>query len=386
MIGVGQHRQVQRLTRYIISADPMQRTAFLAILISMVTTQYAVWALLMYQWPYAHQYLNPDVIGRYMPIGFGFVAGSLGFYLLARWLTGSGYRRLQSALQTGIAIFYVFNMCFFGYLIGSMSMAAGAVFLGSPIFGLFLLEGRAIYIGLAVALVTLLLLGMLSAHGVIEYAPLLLNGVEPETSSFWFWSMMFFILPYWLVVCGLCDFIIKHLRQREADIRYLAEHDALTHLYNRHYLDSRIGGVMQRCAQRQQVISVLLLDLDHFKQINDQFGHLSGDQVLTNTARTLEENMRPTDILCRFGGEEFLILLLDTQEADALKIAERIRLRLSEMVLHDAQGMRIPVSASIGLVSCLPIENTAFNHLVGLADQALYQAKAAGRNRVVVYR
>lgn len=379
-------QRLNRLANFIVSATPMQRTAFLTVLISAVSIQYGVWALVMFQWSYAHQFVDPMVIGKYLPIGAGLILFSTLSYLFCRAMESCRSARWQFLIQLVIAVFYTLNMLFFGYLIGSLSMAAGAVLMGSPIFGFFLLDRKAIYIALAVGLCTITASALFSIHGVIPYAPLLIYQGDITTTSFWFWSMMFFIIPYWFVVCVLCDFIIKSWRQREADVRYLAERDPLTGLHNRHYLDHHIPLLLKAVIARQQMLSIVVIDLDHFKKINDQFGHLWGDKVLQATAQVLKQNIRKTDIVGRFGGEEFILVLPDTYEIEALSIAERIRYQLESLTLHDDQGRNIPVSGSLGLVAKQPTTQNAFNTLVHLADLALYQAKANGRNQVQIYQ
>lgn len=379
-------QRINRVADFIVSATPMQRTAFLTVLISAVSIQYGVWALVMFQWSYAHQFIDPMVIGRYLPVGFCLIFLSALSYLFCRSMERCRSDQWLFFIQTSIAVFYTLNMLFFGYLIGSLSMAAGAVLMGSPIFGFFLLDRKAIYIALAVGLCTITASALSSIYGLIAYAPLLIYQGDITTTSFWFWSMMFFILPYWLVVCVLCDFIIKSWRQREADVRYLAERDPLTGLHNRHYLDQHIPVLLKDVVEQQQMLSIVVIDLDHFKKINDQFGHLWGDQVLRATAQVLKQNIRKTDIVGRFGGEEFILVLPNTYETEALSIAERIRYQLESLSLQDDQGRPIPVSGSFGLVTKQPAAHSAFNTLVHLADLALYQAKANGRNQVQIYQ
>jgi diguanylate cyclase (GGDEF)-like protein len=375
-------RQIDHLINFIICANPIQRSAFLTILVFIVTTQYCFWALAMYYWPVAHQYLDRDVIGQFIPVGAGLVVGCLFFYVICRMLSQNTQPTVQFLIQTLIAIYYTLDMLFFGYLIGSMSMAAGAVLLGSPIFGLFLLESRAIYIALTVGIVTIVTLCSLSVYGIIPYAPVLIHSHPNDTSSFWLWSMMFFILPYWFIVCFLCDLIIKKLRQREADVRYMAEHDQLTGLMNRHSIDYHVKRIF---SDYGHLCAVVLLDLDHFKQINDQFGHPCGDHVLKITAQVLMANVRKQDIVGRFGGEEFIILMEDTGLDEAETIAERIRKGLHDLQERHQDGRPIPISASFGVTSVFSGPDTHFEQLVQQADHALYQAKQQGRNRVCRY-
>ncbi len=364
---------------YILAANPIARSAFLMFLINIVTLQYAAWAAFVLYWQPAHQYINPNIIGQFIPIASVIIITSLGLYCLCRYLTDTQSKKTQIIIQHIVASFYTIDMLFFGYLIGSMSMAAGAVLLGSPIFGLFLLDSKAIYTALLIAISMIMILCLLSVIGLIQYAPLLKNAIHVESSAFWFTSMMFFIIPYWIVVCLLCDMIIKTLRQREKDIRYLAEHDKLTGLWNRHSIDQHAHRMFEPYGRMSALI---LLDLDHFKRINDKFGHPCGDYVLRIAAQTIVQSTRKQDIVGRFGGEEFIILMEDTVLEEATAIAERIRGQLAALQEQHSDGSIIPISASLGVTATFSGPETQFEHMVSLADEALYKAKAAGRNQV----
>jgi diguanylate cyclase (GGDEF)-like protein len=377
-----QYQWLQRFLAHLLQANPIQRSAFLMLLITIITLQYISWALLMFYWPTATQYIRTDVIAQHIPVGIGLLLGCLCLYLFCRYHSKNPSRPLQITLQTIVAIYYSVDMHFFGYLIGSMSMAAGAVILGSPIFGLFLLEGRAIYTALVFGLLLLLLLGSLYSLNLLTYAPLLISNSTDTASFFWFGSMMFFIMPYWIVVCLLCDIMIKNFRKREAEMRYFAEHDQLTSLNNRHSIDQYAKDIFEK---NQKSCVIILLDLDHFKQINDQFGHPTGDLVLRHTAELLLNTVRLDDIVGRFGGEEFIILMTDTSLNVAMHIAERIRLSIAALSLQHTDGTPIIVQASLGLASSEKNPSLSFEQLIHEADIALYQAKRNGRNQVQAY-
>jgi diguanylate cyclase (GGDEF)-like protein len=127
-----------------------------------------------------------------------------------------------------------------------------------------------------------------------------------------------------------------------------------------------------------------MLDIDHFKTINDTYGHGVGDGVLQAVARTVTDSIRASDLLFRYGGEEFLVLLADTDEEGAAQLAERIRTALERCICLPGDGLTIRLTASLG-VACLHREESK-DALVQHADQALYRAKAGGRNRVAVHR
>ncbi|RVV98806.1 diguanylate cyclase [Mesobaculum littorinae] len=179
-------------------------------------------------------------------------------------------------------------------------------------------------------------------------------------------------------------------RKREADRLQLAFDtglklaalDPLTGLYNRRYAENHLAGVVDRARRMQQSFSVLMLDLDNFKRVNDRYGHGGGDAVLCETALRLRDDLRGPDLLARIGGEEFLIVLPDCGRAEAEPIADRIRARLSQSPVALPNGGAITVTASIGLAESDGTESST--SVIARADAALYRAKSGGRNRVQV--
>jgi diguanylate cyclase (GGDEF)-like protein len=158
-----------------------------------------------------------------------------------------------------------------------------------------------------------------------------------------------------------------------------ANRDPLTGLYNRRYLDVTITRELDRCKREGQTLSLMLIDVDHFKQINDLHGHPAGDEVLKKLALMLQT--RSTDVVCRYGGEEFLLLLPNMSQTMALARAEQFRKNFEATVfLFGTQQVQVTVSAGI---ASYPGQGLTPDALIRAADQALYQAKALGRNRVV---
>jgi two-component system, cell cycle response regulator len=158
--------------------------------------------------------------------------------------------------------------------------------------------------------------------------------------------------------------------------------DPLTGLYNRAYLLNQIGVLAERSASQGIGLAVLMLDIDHFKQINDRYGHLAGDDVLRQVAAVIRESTRSEDLVARFGGEEFVVVLPVSVPDLAADRAERIRSNLAERTVM-AEGTGIRVTASIGLAFAPAGRSRNEMALIMTADEALYRAKADGRNRVV---
>ncbi len=172
------------------------------------------------------------------------------------------------------------------------------------------------------------------------------------------------------------------LQQQQQALQTLAERDTLTGLYNRRKFIQIAEQELARTARMPAATSLLVVDLDHFKRINDQFGHPAGDAVLQHAATLLAGHVRSTDTVARLGGEEFIVLMPHTPTEGALALAEKLRLALRGNTL-DWQGQCICVTASVGVSSACVGAHASFEALYSAADQALYAAKNQGRDRVV---
>ena len=162
----------------------------------------------------------------------------------------------------------------------------------------------------------------------------------------------------------------------------LAITDGLTGLYLRRFFNQRFEEEISRFREHGTSFSLLILDLDHFKRINDRMGHLAGDQILAQVGETLRKEARVADLLCRFGGEEFAVILPNTNIEGALVMAERIRSRVEQReFIANTESLHLTISG--GISEC-PRHSTDMNKLIKLTDAALYMAKRNGRNRVVV--
>jgi two-component system cell cycle response regulator len=159
--------------------------------------------------------------------------------------------------------------------------------------------------------------------------------------------------------------------------------DALTGLHNRRYMESHLGTLVEQSALRGKPISILVLDIDFFKAINDSHGHAAGDDVLKEFSRRLKKAVRGIDLACRYGGEEFVVVMPDTDIGVATMVAERLRRRIASEPFPINQNSRtVQATISIGIAAMQSCEDNAAD-IVKRADQALYRAKRDGRNRVV---
>ncbi|WP_458524485.1 GGDEF domain-containing protein [Onishia taeanensis] len=173
---------------------------------------------------------------------------------------------------------------------------------------------------------------------------------------------------------------VAHRQSLEAQLRGLAERDALTGLANRRHFMMRAQALLQDARDGQAPFTLCMLDVDHFKTINDTWGHSHGDRVLTAIAHACQQSLRPQDVIGRFGGEEFVVALPDTRLDEARAIAERLRSKIATLTLEGATH-EPPLTITIG-ISAAHAEETDLDALIRRADQALYVGKRTGRNRV----
>jgi two-component system cell cycle response regulator len=159
--------------------------------------------------------------------------------------------------------------------------------------------------------------------------------------------------------------------------------DALTGLFNRRYMESHLGSLIEQAIARGKPLTALVIDIDYFKSINDTHGHDAGDDVLREFALRIKRSIRGIDLACRCGGEEFVVVMPETDMAVAAMVAERLRRRIAADAFAIQQGAgNVPVTISIGIAALRGKDDNAAA-LVKRADQALYRAKRDGRNRVV---
>ena len=221
--------------------------------------------------------------------------------------------------------------------------------------------------------------------------PLIIMVAEAEQDIYAAWrrramTIGSLMVAFSLAFVALSFMLGAQLRRRmraESELKLLARTDGLTGLNNRRTLGEILDQEWRRARHTRSMFSLLFVDIDRFKAYNDTYGHLAGDDALAAVARCIGDNIRrPTDSAARYGGEEFIVVLPGTPPAGAVQIAEQIREAISELAIEHAGSEYGRVTASIGMASWAPEQDSDVSAVIRAADEALYNAKATGRNRV----
>lgn len=222
--------------------------------------------------------------------------------------------------------------------------------------------------------------------GIISY--FFYNTITKDKSD-----ILFVILP---LITGLLAFTISSLvlvyllykktAQYADELRKQISRDNLTELYNRRYLDPFLERELDTARRENRKVSVIMVDVDHFKEINDTYGHVAGDHVLSIFAQTIMKCIRKTDIIARYGGDEFVVVLPNTDTETAKAVAERIREDVANTYIPPVDGVHISrIQCSVG-ISTYPVHCSNKYSLIKTSDLALYMAKRSGRNCTRVYQ
>lgn len=275
-----------------------------------------------------------------------------------------------------------------------LTTATTALFtLGITVVGLFLFNQRIVLLAcsMCVSLIVILTLGI--HMGYVPQPDLFILGEDGSQSNVWLITQFVFDVPMLAILLFIICFLLKGLGDREQTIRELSRTDELTNTWNRRYLMEQFDREISIAVRDSSPLSFIILDLDHFKKINDNYGHQVGDHILRQTSDVLRRCIRTTDVLGRYGGEEFGIVLPNCDEFTARKISERCRSEIQRIIIAPTNSTKesqaLCASASFGVASFsvrgLTPSSPAptIESIIEQADKALYRAKHSGRNQVV---
>lgn len=275
----------------------------------------------------------------------------------------------------------IISLCYNGYMIGVFSPVTMVVYICLIAVGLVLFERKIVYAMLIPATGFLTLSGYLSFIDVIPYAPIFQIDGQLFLNGFWLLSMLYFVIPILITCLILFEILLSQWRHRERLIQHLSQIDPLTNTFNRRRISQSLEYLHQQ--DPHNPYAVVLLDLDHFKNINDQFGHHMGDNVLIAVSQELNDQIQKHDLVGRFGEEEFILILKHASLPKAYQIAERCRTTIEALVISNDEGQSIHVTASFGIAQSH--HGLRPQQVLSQADKALYAAKASGRNQIKCY-
>ncbi len=271
-----------------------------------------------------------------------------------------------------------------GYGMGTLAPAFWVVVLGTSVLMILAFGGRYTYPGMFAAGVALVGTSIAERMHLIRYAPIFARApyyADGRPVGLWYFAMTSTSIAIAVVVVAGAHYLVKRWREYDERLERLSQTDYLTGLANRRFFRERCVAELARSRRAGLSVALLLIDVDFFKLVNDRHGHQAGDEVLRAIASTLQLAVRTEDLVSRYGGEEFAVLLVETDIEAANRVAERFREQLASLEIDTVAGP-VKVTATAGVVASTITDMTHLDDLLRAADEALYRGKSGGRNRV----
>jgi diguanylate cyclase (GGDEF)-like protein len=269
------------------------------------------------------------------------------------------------------------------YALGPYTAVSGLITVAALLLGMVLLERRWLWMAVGGWLLSMSLMHLASKAGVLPFLSLMeVSFEQPDIAKVAAERAVAAALIY-IPLAVVMDHLISVWRQDERSLSEAAQFDSLTGAYTRGFAMSVMERAILKAGRDGTPLAVLMLDLDHFKRINDAHGHARGDLVLHQTTRAMQSALRAGDVVGRFGGEEFVVLLPGADLKQAMGAAERCRAAVQKMTIPNAPYLS--VTASVG-VAAFPEHGEALDALLKASDTAMYEAKAKGRNRIETHK
>lgn len=373
-----------RITKYLVEDEVVMNWSILKKCILMLTLGCGVhltwlgWDIFVLFNPEYWQYVQLERVHTQVILNSSFLVILLALiYPCYKFQGNPLVERYLPYLAVGT---FVISLCRDAYVVGVISPVATTSYVCLIMVGLVLFHRRLVYSMLIPASLFLGGCAYLSFSQQLPYSPLFNIQDKHFYNAFWLFSMLYFIVPILAVCMVLFEILLSQWRHREELIKQLSQIDPLTNLFNRRSINQCLD---QLNATAVPHYALVLLDLDHFKKINDLYGHHKGDETLVEVSAVLSQQLRESDVVGRFGGEEFILVLKNTSLEKAKQVAERCRSAIQQLQMMSDEGEPIPVTASFGIA--ISKAELRPQQLLSQADQALYQAKAGGRNQVKAY-
>jgi len=362
----------------IMNWDTLKKCILILVLGCCVNLIWLVWeTFVLFNSEYWHV-VNVQLLRHKLVINSIFFITLLGLIYPCYALQKQAWvQRFLPYIAIGILII---SLCYNDYMIGVFSPVTMVVYICLIAVGLVLFERKIVYAMLIPATGFLTFSGYLSFIDVIPYAPIFQIDGQLFLNGFWLLSMLYFVIPILITCLILFEILLSQWRHRERLIQHLSQTDPLPNALNRRSINQSLDELHH---DKNCPYAIVLLDLDYFKNINDQFGHHMGDTVLIAVSQKLGLHLRESDVVGRFGGEEFILILKQSSALKARQIAERCRAAIEDLVIQNENGRAIRITASFGIA--LAADKLKPQQLLDQADKALYAAKASGRNQIKCY-
>ena len=364
---------------FVLNWTPVQSCLLLLGYYAFLKCLWICWKVFIVLTPELHTFVFLDIV--FLQLGIESIELILSVLLLIICLRFKDTETVHKIMPYLCVVAFTVTLIVDAYLSGIFSVA---MFLNTTCYvfiGMFLFHMRVILVALSIATVILSYLVFHTLNQSIRYAPLFnfeTIGYPEYLNKFWLLSMAYFSFPVLIACSFIVIAVLVQWRKREKYIVRMGQVDALTGLYNRRMLNEQLLSMEAESNAEALLHAAVMLDLDYFKSVNDTYGHIAGDKVLKKVAQILRENTTDNDLLGRYGGEEFLMILCHTDEQGIRERLERCRIALYEEDHAIAEDFSIKVSGSMGVAFFNEKEQVM--DAVHFADQALYSAKSRGRN------
>lgn len=333
--------------------------------------------------------LNHNLIINLILLSVFFAFFSFIFGVIGEFLEFSSSNLQNAYIYLGLIAFTASSLTL-AHLLGDMSIITGMATSGTPITGMVLFETRKILYTLFSSAVIYLIIATLTFNGTLNYAPLIENTTFYESNSLWRTLILAMVIPNIIIILSISLASVIRWKQREEEAAYLAQKDILTQANNRRQVLTLMGESIMNARINKTPLCVMMIDIDHFKKINDEHGHLAGDKVIVHVSDLIAKHLPNIAYHGRYGGEEFCIVMPYTELEQAKKTAEIIRENIEKNILNIAEKS-LSLSVSIGLTKFKECDKN--EHITDIADRllfesdkAMYNVKQGGRNGIKVYQ
>lgn len=370
------------LTDVVTQWNAGQKMAFFMVLMGFELLNYMVWMLYVKNSAYAQQHVNIDVINSVFPFALVCLAVIIFcMYLFLRFQQNLGF---VLKFQLAVMVIYTFIAGYVGYLVGQDNILSAIAISTAGVLIVLFCERRYSYWIVGFNMLMMFSIMYASKSGLLPASPFF---VGTQKSLFWVYTYFHLCALKVIIILVLTDNMLYVLKQSYKNTKFLSEHDTLTGLPNRYQTMSYLSSSLKTYHN----VGLVMIDLDYFKQVNDNFGHITGDDVLVKVANMLKKTLRNKDLIGRYGGEEFLLVLPNANLQIATSIAMRLHEAFKSLEVKIDTNKILKPTASFGVVATDFVYDTyqstdeveVIKHLFEIADASMYYAKAHGRDLLV---